>query len=200
MTWIWDWSSELDIGYQDILIPLITTLFTLIVGYKLRPWIGCKIGLHKWQTISLQLNDIDVQSYGRICWDDCYVQVWSSSGFVDREKVYIVLRQRSKTNQIVSVGDGRDTISFMLSDSCPYIIQNINGHVIFDILSEVKNTGSSENSVFRGEFIVYSGIVDNLLNCPNYRVSSRSGAWQKIRNVWYRWQLKWMVFRLRKKE
>lgn len=107
MTGIWTWFTSLDLRYEEVLVPLITTLVTLLVGYKLRPWIGCKIGLHKWQTISLQRNEYDVQSFGRICWDDCYVQVWTSAGFVDRKDTYVVLRRSGNRNSVINVGSDK---------------------------------------------------------------------------------------------
>ena len=98
---------------------------------------------------------------------------------------------------MINVGNGRDTIRFLLSDPCPYIIRDINGTVVFDILQEVNKEGLSEHNTFRNEFVVFGGHLDDLLKCPNYRDDEKPNLRQRCRNVWYRWKLKWMMFRLR---
>ena len=152
-----EWFGELDVEYHVVVISALTTLVVMILGHKLRPWIGCKLGIHNWQFIDLQRQEIDFQSYGRVCWDDCLIQVWTSSGFVDRVETYAVRRRASPPSQdpIIFVGDVIGTMDYMLSGPIPYIVKGINADVVMRILEDATVNGYSYDDVFRNEYAVF---------------------------------------------
>ena len=165
--WILGWNVQ----YHAIALSAITTILVLILGHKIRPWIACRLGLHKWEHIDLRRRDSDVPSYGRVCWDDCYVQVWTSSGFVDRVDTYVIVARplNARERRVAYVDDFEQAMEYIWAQELPGIKKGANNLVIFRIFEEATRVGFSGDSALRNEFFVYRGDLDELFNCPMYR-------------------------------
>ena len=192
-----DWFGALDVEYHVVVISAVTTLVVMIFGHKLRSWIGCKLGIHNWQFINLQRQENDFETYGRICWDDCLIQIWTSSGFVDRVEAYTIARRTStpKNDPLIYVGDLLGTIDYMWSDAFPIIIKRINGDAVYEIMEQTAIRGYSDHPALRNEYLVYRGDLDTLFNCPTYRRRKSYDLKRWFRRQW-RFAKNWIKSRL----
>ena len=166
-----DWFGGLDVQYRVVAISVITTLVVMIIGHKLRPWIGCKLGFHNWQFIDLQRKQGDFQTYGRVCWDDCLAQVWTSSGFVDRVEAYAILAEPyiREERRVAFVGNLNDVMERLRSPAVPYIVGDRSEDVIRGIMFETTVYGLCQDPSFEGKFVLSRGDLDEVFKCPTYR-------------------------------